>query len=195
MHGHGQIVFFVNQQRYVLDNEEQTGAAIKQLAGIPQSDVLFLRRPGEDPIVRNDDVVRVKDGDHFYAQPPADYGDTPKNVNVEGVEGVELHTQPDGWVFAVFPAFPVPDAYAPREVKLLVKLPPLFPDAAPDMFYVTPILKVANGNPPRGTSTTTLLGAEWQQFSWHLKPGAWRPGISTLRDYMACVRARFERRD
>jgi hypothetical protein len=40
-----------------------------------------------------------------------------------------------------------------------------------------------------------LLGMDWQRFSWHLTPGAWKPGVSTLRDFMRCIAARFLRKD
>jgi hypothetical protein len=53
----------------------------------------------------------------------------------------------------------------------------------------------SGGASPRGTTTENLLNAPWQRFSWHLSPGAWRPGVSTLRDFLRCIIGRFERRD
>lgn len=52
-----------------------------------------------------------------------------------------------------------------------------------------------NGGLPRATSTELLLGNNWQRFSWHLATGAWKPGVSTLRDYLRCICARFLRQD
>ena len=108
---------------------------------------------------------------------------------------MSLHRQPDGWTFLVIRDFELPVAYAPRHVRLLVKLPPLFPDAAPDMFWVSPDVRTVGGAMPRSTSREALLGEEWQRYSWHLAGGAWKPGVSTLRDYLRCVRGRFERKD
>ncbi|MBL9076009.1 MAG: multiubiquitin domain-containing protein [Planctomycetes bacterium] len=197
---HNKVVIFItvgtNQLRFELDNPVQTGQSLKQLAGAQSTDVLFLRRPGDDPLIRNEDEIKLRNGDHFYTQPPADYGSeacpAPEAIDTAGFDFVR---QPDGWTFAIHPAFAIPAAYTPRIVKVLIKLPPLFPQAAPDMFFVTPIVRVANGTEPRGTSMATILGAAWQQFSWHLAPNAWKPGLSTFRDFVACVRARFERKD
>jgi hypothetical protein len=63
------------------------------------------------------------------------------------------------------------------------------------MFWLSPQIRTPSGVVPHGTSIETVLGTPWQRFSWHLKPGAWRPGLSTLRDYMRCVRTRLERRN
>jgi hypothetical protein len=71
----------------------------------------------------------------------------------------------------------------------------LFPEAKPDMFWVTPVVRVTTGQSPKGAGMETVLGQQWQRFSWHLREGAWKPGISDIRDYMRCVRSRFERRD
>ncbi|MBI1948533.1 MAG: multiubiquitin domain-containing protein [Deltaproteobacteria bacterium] len=196
-HKDREIHVFINRKRFELKDPVQTGKALKELAGIPLTDVLFLRQPGKDAVIGNDEKVKLKDGDHLYSQPAADYGNASLQVSsvLDGLEGFTLQRQPDGWTFAIHDAYELPDAYLPRVVRLLVKLPPTFPDAAPDMFFVTPILRVMNGGPPRGTSATNILGQAWQQFSWHLKPGAWMPGVSTFRDFMRCVRSRLEKRD
>ncbi|MBI1944701.1 MAG: multiubiquitin domain-containing protein [Deltaproteobacteria bacterium] len=198
-HGHEDrgIHVFINRKRFDLPDSTVTGRVLKELAGIPPTDVLFLREPGKDVVVGNDEKVTLKNGDHLYSQPPADYGSVSPEASsvLDGLDGFTLHRQPDGWTFAIDDAYELPDAYTPRVVRLLVKLPPTFPDAEPDMFFVTPIVRVTNGAAPRGTSSTTLLGQGWQQFSWHLKPGAWMPGVSTFRDFMRCVRSRLEKRD
>ncbi len=188
-------VIFINRSRYELAGEQQMGRALKALASVALSDVLFLRRPGADVVITNDETVLLKDGDHLYSQPPADYGGAAAASIVDDLEGFDLFKQPDGWVFAIHSAFELPDAYLPKVVRLLVKLPPTFPEAAPDMFYVTPVVRTANGGVPVGATPATILGESWQQFSWHLKPGAWQPGFSDFREYMRCVRSRFEKRN
>ena len=196
-HKDREIHVFINRKRFDLGDPVQAGRGLKELAGIPLTDVLFLRQPGKDIVIGNDEKVTLKNGDHLYSQPPADYGHVSPQASsvLDGLEGFALHRQPDGWTFAIHNAFELPNAYVPRVVRLLVKLPPTFPDAAPDMFFVTPIVRVTNGAPPRGTSATNILGEGWQQFSWHLKPGAWMPGVSTFRDFMRCVWSRLEKRD
>ncbi|MDX2019063.1 MAG: E2/UBC family protein [Deltaproteobacteria bacterium] len=188
-------VVFINRVKYVLDSPTQTGRALKELGGIALTDVLFLEQPGDDLVIANDDTILLRDGSRLHSSPPADYGSAEIGLDVRWQDKVEIHRQPDGWTFVVFKEWPIPPAYQPQPVRLLVKLPPGFPDAQPDMFWVSPAVKLMNGSSPKGTSTESVLGGSWQRFSWHLSPGAWRPGISTLDDFLRCVRARFEQKD
>lgn len=188
------IHIFINRKKYELDRPEQTGAALKELAGIPLADALFRQGPGDDEVITNETTVILRNGDHLHSQPAADYGLGPAGVDV-APERITVHTQPDGWAFVVVGAWELPPGFEPRQVQLLVKLPPLFPDAAPDMFWVHPPVRAPNGAPPRSTSVERLLDREWQRFSWHLSPGSWQVGASTLRDYLRCVAARFLRLD
>lgn len=190
------IHIFINRAKYDVAQADHTGQSLKELAGIPLTDVLFWQQPGEDKVIANGTHVTVKNGDHFHSSPPADYGSVaPVAANWAVASKVTQLHQPDGWTFLVFEDFSIPPAYTPGSVRLLVKLPPGFPDAAPDMFWVQPPVNLAGGAIPTGTTMEAVLGEPWQRFSWHLQPGGWRPGISELRDFMRCVRARFERRN
>jgi len=198
MNHHHPIDIFINKRNYELDQALQTGATLKHLAGIPLSDVLFLQRPGEDEVIANDAKITLKNGDHFHSQPPADYGlEVPGLLSDVGlsIDRVSLHNEPAGWTFLVIAGYPLPAGFVPNRVDLLVKLPPGFPDAAPDMFWTHPAVKAPNGSLPRSTCSERLLGKDWQRFSWHLAPGAWQPGVSDLRDFLRCVAARFLRLD
>jgi hypothetical protein len=199
MHPHHphRITIFINKAKYELDDPRQTGQSLKHLAGVPLGDVLFRQRPHEDEVIGNDTTITVNNGDHFHSQPAADYGLGETAAIDVGVpsDRVALHAQPDGWRVLVITGYDLPSGYTPSTVRLLLKLPPLFPEAAPDMFWVSPSVQTAAGTLPRGTSLEPLLGENWQRFSWHLAPGAWKPGVSTLRDFMRCIRARFLRGD
>ncbi len=192
-----QIHVFINKRKFELDSAVQTGASLKQLAGIALADVLFLQQPGDDQVVANDARVTVKNGDHLHSQPPADYGIASSILAEAGIasERAAIVRQPDGWSFLVISDYEIPSGFQPNRVQLLLKLPPAFPDAAPDMFWVYPEVKAPSGSLPRATSTERLLDQNWQRFSWHLASGAWKPGTSTLRDFLRCVTARFLRLD
>jgi len=191
------IHVLINRKRYELDDPVQTGASLKQLAGIPLGDVLFLQHPGEDRVIPNDATITLKNGDHLHSQPAADYGFEPSMLSEAGLasDRAVLHAQPDGWAFLVLSDYALPAGFQPDRVQLLVKLPPSFPDAAPDMFWVHPEAKTPSGVVPRSTSSERLLDKDWQRYSWHLAAGAWKPGVSTLRDYLHCICARFLRLD
>jgi hypothetical protein len=188
---------FINKKKYELQTPVQTGASLKQLAGIPLTDVLFLQAPGDDEVIANDATVTLKNGDHLHSQPPADYGLGEALLREAGLEPgrTTVHTESGGWSLLVVSDYQLPEGYQPRSVELLVKLPPGFPDAQPDMFWVYPAVNTSAGNPPRATTMERLLCKQWQRFSWHLAKGAWKPGISTLRDFLRCIAARFLRRD
>jgi len=192
------IHVFINKKKYDLDSPVQTGAALKQLAGIPLGDVLFLQEPKEDKVITNDAKVTLENGDHLHSQPAADYGlDVPGFLGDAGIapDRATVHADAGGWFFLVVSDYALPTGYTPNRVQLLLKLPPTFPDAAPDMFWLYPEVKAPTGNMPRSTSTERLLNQDWQRFSWHLVPGAWKPGVSSLRDYLRCIAARFLRMD
>ncbi|WP_243383942.1 multiubiquitin domain-containing protein [Geothrix alkalitolerans] len=197
MHQVHSIHVFINKKKFELDDPVQLGASLKQLANIPDGDVLFLQREGGDDVIGNDVRVTLKNGDHLHSQPAADYGLQHSKVVEEHLAAHEfsLHEGPEGWSFLVIADYSLPSGFRPDKVQLLVKLPPTYPDAAPDMFWVHPEVQTPNGTVPRSTSSERILEKDWQRFSWHLANGAWKPGVSDLGDYLRCVRARFLRLD
>ena len=190
------IQIVINKKKFDLQDSTQTGANLKNLAGIPLSDVLFLQRPHEDEVIANETSIEVKNGNHFHSQPPADYGLGSEILTDAGLvpDRTTLH-QEGGWTFLVISDYALPVGFTSDRVELLVKLPPGFPDAAPDMFWVHPEIRMANGGVPRATSIERLLGKNWQRFSWHLVGGTWKPGVSTLRDFLRCIYGRFLKQD
>ncbi|WP_291161232.1 multiubiquitin domain-containing protein [Gemmatimonas sp. UBA7669] len=201
MHPSKPIHVFINKVKYELASPVTTGAALKALAGLAAADVLFLQQPREDEVIANDQTITLKNGDHLHSQPPADYGAGPIPEIIVALEreleghSVTLHQGPDCWTYVVIAGYRLPSGYDRAEVELLVKLAPSYPDAAPDMFWVSPALHTASGALPRATTTERLLGRDWQRYSWHLASGTWTPGVSTMRDFLRAVAARFQRLD
>lgn len=183
-----QIIIHINRKKYEVPYETATGRTLKELASIPLTDTLFRQRPGEDEVITNDATVKLHNGDHFHSAPPADYGDDAKLEP----KPKALHRQPDGWRFVIFD-WSFGSGFLPATGEVLVKLPPLFPEAAPDMFWVRPALVTAGGGAPAASGIEVVMGQQWQRYSWHLKPGAWKPGVSTLGDFLRCIRERFLR--
>lgn len=66
----------IDNRHFEVDVEQMTGAQLKQLAGIPEANLLFreVHGPGDDEPIQNDTVVRLHNGDHFYDMPPGNFG-------------------------------------------------------------------------------------------------------------------------
>jgi hypothetical protein len=195
----GPVHFFINDHRYESVDHTLTGLQIKQMASIPAADELFLGTTCGDDVVPNDAVVLVRKHDHFHSMPSPQYGALSEEAVQQVSEVAALHRcalapQPDGWYHLIFEEFGLPADFSPRNSRLLVKLPPAYPLAAPDMFWLNPPVCLAgNGAQPQSTSIELLDGEQWQRFSWHLQPNYWQPGRSTLRDFLRAVTLRLQR--
>lgn len=190
--GRGKLVVIIDKRPYALPNPCLTGAALKKLAGIDPGDQLYLDiKGGKDQPVRDDQEVCLCPGAKLFSQPPADYGNEEELHRLGVPPGAVVHPQGKGH-HVVLPCVPTGEAFTEPAVDVLVKLPPGFPDASPDMFWVYPPLQLRSGGNPRNADQfEEQHGRRWQRFSWHLRPGAWRPGRSTFDDFLRAIHARF----
>jgi Prokaryotic E2 family E len=101
---------------------------------------------------------------------------------------------PEGQMFSlILRAFRLPEGYEPAVVDLLLQLPGGFPDAAPDMFWMHPIVTYVGGAIPPATETRLdYNGRTWQRWSRHLAV-AWRPGVDNLQTYLRLIRTDLEK--
>ena len=85
-----------------------------------------------------------------------------------------------------------PRKYDRDQVSLLLLLPNGYPDAAPDMFYLHPWIKIRGSSEwPRGSSVShKFLGTDWQRWSRHWSD--WRPGIDGIQTWLLKVRHALE---
>jgi hypothetical protein len=106
-------------------------------------------------------------------------------------QGVSLqcHPQPDGWLYLVIVAYRLSDHFVPATSDLLIKVPPTYPFARPDMFWLDGGVRLADGRMPVNTSHEVALGRTWLRFSWH--PTAWRQGVDSLSTFLAFINRRL----
>lgn len=66
----------IDRKEYTVHENEMTGAQLKALAGIPETNLLFLEvhGPGEDEPIANDKLVHLRDGEHFFDMPQGNFG-------------------------------------------------------------------------------------------------------------------------
>ena len=97
-------------------------------------------------------------------------------------------TEADGMTCVVFPGFQLPDGLDRPNADLLVRLPALYPDVAPDMWWFDPGVHMANGGAIQATeSVEQHLGRSWQRWSRHFEAGQWQSGIDGLESYLALI--------
>jgi len=64
-------VTVIIQNRYTFDVEVVTGKQIKDRANIPAGFSLHRRAKGGNEPIRDDELVALRNGDHFFARPPS----------------------------------------------------------------------------------------------------------------------------
>jgi hypothetical protein len=80
------------------------------------------------------------------------------------------------------------------EADVLLRLPPGYPDVAPDMWWVDPPVCCASGEKiPATQSVEVHLGQQWQRWSRHFAAGQWQAGIDHLENFIALMSAEFRR--
>ena len=65
------VEVIINDKRYRFDHHLVTGRQIKEKAGIPDSYSLYLRRPGDNEPIADDEEVTLREGDVFFSRPPS----------------------------------------------------------------------------------------------------------------------------
>lgn len=83
--------------------------------------------------------------------------------------------------------FPLPTGLAPDTTDLLIRLPPGFPDVAPDMFWCAErIMNAPSGTQPPQTQVQQLIcRRQWWRWSRHLN-GNWKP-TDDLRTFLKYI--------
>lgn len=72
------------------------------------------------------------------------------------------------------------DLYDVDVADLLILIPNGYPDVRPDMFHLTPWVKLKNGNryPKAADQPVMFMGKKWQRWSRHCNE--WRAGIDGI---------------
>jgi hypothetical protein len=105
-------------------------------------------------------------------------------------------TQTDGLIYVVIRQYKLPPAYTPSQTDMLLRLPPNFPMARPDMFWTFPhVRRAANGSYPQACETfdVNYEGQQWQRWSRHFDAKLWRPGVDNLKTYLGTIKHELEK--
>lgn len=94
-----------------------------------------------------------------------------------------------GMLCVVMPRWPLPKGLDRDAADLLVRLSPGYPDVAPDMWWFSPAVHLANGaDLPATNVVETYLGRQWQRWSRHFNNGQWQSGVDGLASFLALIR-------
>src|SRR5262249_24104631 len=98
----------------------------------------------------------------------------------------------NGMICVVFTEWPLPSGLNIARTDLLLRLPGGYPDIAPDMWWVSPDVRCADGSVIPATEVTEqVLGRTWQRWSRHFQAGQWQSGIDGLESFLALIRSEF----
>ena len=99
-----------------------------------------------------------------------------------------------GMTCVVLREWALPPGFNRCSSDLLVRLPPGYPDTAPDMWWFSPaVLTEAGASLPNTESIEHYLGRDWQRWSRHFSSGQWQSGVDGLESYLALIRRDLER--
>jgi hypothetical protein len=85
--------------------------------------------------------------------------------------------------------YPVPQGFNEREVTLAFEVPPSYPGAQIDMFYVSPHLALSSGQALECTQVDeSICGQSYQRWSRHrTEASKWRPDSDNVVTHLALV--------
>lgn len=97
-------------------------------------------------------------------------------------KGIEYEEHEEGGQKGVIlKARPLPAGrFDTEKADILILLPSGYPDAAPDMFYLSPWVKLTSGGryPRKADNAFEFKGLSWQRWSRHNRE--WRPGADGI---------------
>lgn len=112
------------------------------------------------------------------------------------LEGLELQweaRQSDGHRWLIVRDYPLPDGYTARTTTLALMVPPTYPQAEIDMFYVHPPLRRATGVAIPATEASQAIGGlPFQRWSRHRGTIApWNPQHDNVVTHLTLVESAF----
>jgi hypothetical protein len=193
------VVIFINDERYAAPEAVLTGAQIKELGNVPPENRLFKEVPGprDDVAIGDTDVVELRNGDRFYDLPRGVHGGPtlqqflgPELERIRRDLGpVETRPQPDGTLHLLIGPLVLPTGWSTSEARILILIPPGYPEQRPSGFLSEPGL-LAHGAQPKGSGLNQLGGETWTYFCWN--PATWNTSTDGLWKYIKLMAERFE---
>lgn len=176
-----------------------TVAEIKALdPNLKQGDILVADLAGlADEVLHDNYRIILQKKDQFITVPCGNVGyEDPIAKQFREVKSYfpNASLETDGVnQYVVITNYSMPSHFTPNVVTFLMMLPNGYPVSAPDMFWVTPLVKLNGVTEPEGASVyESYLGKTWQRFSWHYQDAQkWQVGVSDLLSHIKFCQSRL----
>ncbi len=100
------------------------------------------------------------------------------------------NAQSDGSIHIIIPDIPLPEAWDPSRVRILLVVPTAYPTAKP-VFHTEPQVKLKTVPQVGGKGEPTRIGeSEWCAYCWN--PPSWDLSRETLLRFLKFSLSRFE---
>ena len=163
------------------------------------SQTLFIDIPGlPDEKLGDHQVLILQQGQQFITTPCGNVGNFNPILERQLAEvrlsfpTAELIPENQNQFNLIIKDFPLPPFWSQSKVDLLIAVNKGFPVVPLDMFYVSPDLKLQNGQVPRCADVkSTFLREVWQRFSWHYQSRSWNPSLDSLLSHIRFCQSRL----
>ncbi len=106
---------------------------------------------------------------------------------------LEVAEEPE-MINLVLKRFTLTEGFSVAATDLLLRIPRIYPEAGPDMFWTDTEVKFADGTVPKNADSVEIyLGRSWRRFSWHRAP--WNPTIDRLLLHLEFINERLRRKE
>jgi hypothetical protein len=119
----------------------------------------------------------------------------PEDAQYLADRGINYQVHEEGGMTCLLlPAWPLPTGLSAAHVDVLLRLAQGYPDIPPDMWWVDPAVRRADGGEIPATQVTEHhLGRTWQRWSRHFNGGQWQPGIDRISGFLALMDGEYRR--
>lgn len=167
----GKVSIHINGTQFFISSPI-VGADLRTLGQIPPDNQLFWERPGPDPDILIDpaETYDLKPGSHFYDLPRGTVGSGSSSSEqltyaTQRLPNGAVSTGPDGLPMLRWRGH-LPAGWSPREIDLLIVVPPAYPAQAPAGFDVADGVTLGETS-PGGAGVRDLGGAPALHFCWN----------------------------
>jgi hypothetical protein len=202
-HGHDVFKVRIDRENFEVTQATFSGQQLRNLPHPPIGDDRDLYEEitgGEDKLIAKTDVVALKDEGitAFFTSPT--HVTPGMQAAVELLQADREYLVRKGYRYEAFVHgamtavvifdFMLPPGYQSDRTNLLILLPGGFPEAAPDMWWCEPQVRLASGADPVSTSVGEQIGGRtWQRFSRHFTGVRWQAGRSGVESYVTLIRS------